>query len=289
MTIKYINYKKLNKTLTKVKQKEIVKKYKNNKQTIRSLSIEYNVPRYIISKLVKLNNIFYKHGYYNIKYTLDDTVLDKINTEEKAYFLGFFYADGYNYEKFNKIKVVIADQDRKILDNFKTLFKTDRPILRHQCKVKNAQLSNMLIISSKKLSSRLSELGAPQAKSYKIRFPKFLRKDLIRHFIRGYFDGDGGLSLVAINNVYLSLSIISNKYFIKQLSDKLYEYNFNHSRTIEKRNIRLSYITMKTGDTVPFLEWLYKDASIFLARKYDKFLKFKIERSKYELKCNNFC
>lgn len=51
-------------------------------------------------------------------------------------------------------------------------------------------------ISSKTLTADLLKLGCTPRKSLTLKFPNdgiFKSNDLIRHFIRGYFDGDGSV------------------------------------------------------------------------------------------------
>ena len=44
------------------------------------------------------------------KYTIDDTVFEEIDTPEKAYWLGFLFADGYNSGKDVKLILHINDK-----------------------------------------------------------------------------------------------------------------------------------------------------------------------------------
>ena len=53
-----------------------------------------------------------------------------------------------------------------------------------------------VFITSKKLAEDLTKYGCHANKTYDLTFPNkeiFVNKDLIRHFIRGYFDGDGSV------------------------------------------------------------------------------------------------
>lgn len=49
----------------------------------------------------------------------------------------------------------------------------------------------ILRFSSVDMCRDLFNLGIPKNKSVSIKFPTFLNEDLIHHFIRGYFDGNG--------------------------------------------------------------------------------------------------
>jgi intein/homing endonuclease len=135
-----------------------------------------------------------------------------------------------------------------------------------------------LVINSKKLSDRLKELGCMQAKTFKIRMPNFLENDMIRHFIRGYFDGDGsvGKYMVKSKKAYnCAFSIVSNINFLNDIKPiielecnihtSIYK-NFNKNRSIVK-----SLNSNGNIQVYKFLDWIYKDSIIFLNRKYKKY------------------
>lgn len=49
----------------------------------------------------------------------------------------------------------------------------------------------ILAMASKHMCESLEKWGLTQNKTFTITFPDFLKEDLISHFVRGYFDGDG--------------------------------------------------------------------------------------------------
>lgn len=124
---------------------------------------------------------------------------EKIDSEDKAYFLGLMYADGYNYTKgISKFFVLaLQEEDKDILEKFKLFLNSDNELYFIDKNSKNPNWKNQLRlqISGKKISNDLSKLGCMQAKTDKLLFPgvAIVSKDLIRHFIRGYFDGDGSV------------------------------------------------------------------------------------------------
>ncbi len=73
------------------------------------------------------------------KYYVDSGTLDRINTEEKAYFLGFFYADGCNDVDRRTIQIMVQEKDRALLDRFKVLFQSNRPLQYIHKKEKNTK------------------------------------------------------------------------------------------------------------------------------------------------------
>lgn len=203
------------------------------------------------------------------KYPLDETYFEKIDTEEKAYFLGFLYADGYNFQARNMVELCLHNQDIDILIKFRKALKyVDKPFSE---KSNGKYIS--FFITSKKVSNDLATLGCVQAKTFKINFPDFIDDNLIRHFIRGYFDGDGCIHNSKAREV--QLSVLGNIQFITALQNhfiKVLNINkvklgqrFKHSEcyTLPHHGINLSK---------KILNYLYKDSTIYLDRKYKKYL-----------------
>jgi hypothetical protein len=87
--------------LTDEQKIEICNKYKTGEYTLIKLANEYNVKYPTVSSILKVRKISLRKDISALhqKYTINQNYFDKIDTEEKAYFLGFLYADGYNNEK----------------------------------------------------------------------------------------------------------------------------------------------------------------------------------------------
>ncbi len=206
------------------------------------------------------------------KYKLDESFFDTIDTEEKAYFLGFLYADGCNFIKRGRASIGLQERDKEILEKFKLLVKTDRPLqLRITDKSRkgfeNCQNQYTLILHSRHLSNALVKLGCVNAKTLVLKFPTEDQVPLYlqRHFIRGYFDGDGcveknGASFMGTWNFCQSVSKIVKEQF---------NINF-YIRLRSKYPTSEAYIKQKMART--FLKWLYQDSTIYLQRKYEKYL-----------------
>lgn len=117
------------------------------------------------------------------KYKVNENYFEDINSHEKAYILGFIYADGYNGEDTLELAQNMERED--VLIHIKKALETDQEIKYY---VPNKGTLN---IYSKKICSDLANLGAIRNKSLVLQFPTFLPEDLMCSFILGYFDGDG--------------------------------------------------------------------------------------------------
>ena len=60
-------------------------------------------------------------GVSTFDYKLDITVFDSIDTEEKAYWLGFMFADGY-VSKNNAMSLTLKESDRSHIERFARFF-----------------------------------------------------------------------------------------------------------------------------------------------------------------------
>ncbi len=210
------------------------------------------------------------------KYFYDKDFFENINTEEKAYWLGFIYADGYVYyseEKRNYelgIELQIGDINhlrkfnKSINGNLEVKI-TEKYDKRYEKTYRHCTIR----LHDKKLVEDLNKNGVVQNKSYIIKFPN-LRNDLIVPFIRGFFDGDGCLQLNKQRQCHRFDFACASIDFVNKLRDILYNnYNINSYITQDKNIYRLNI----RGLTNAYLfgKLLYDNSTIYLDRKYNKF------------------
>ena len=165
----------------------------------------------------------------------------------------------------------LKEDDKEILEKLNNLLQPKKPLQYVKIKTTNSSNQYRLVIANKHISKRLVELGCDKAKTYSLIFPseKQVPKYLVRHFVRGYFDGDGWVGKKAIN-------VVSTLNFCNSLAEILnQELNVNsyiRARFPErKNNIRMLELSEKAARL--FLKWIYKDSNIYLQRKYERFLK----------------
>lgn len=225
-------------------------------------------------------------GYKKYPYTCDYHYFDTIDTEEKAYWLGFLTADGWisKNEKTNSGAVGIELQYGDI-DHLKKFNKsingnyqiTDRW---KQCPISTSDTSKKnhmccIRIFSITMYNTLLQYGFSKDKSYQCSIPK-LSDDLLRHYIRGYFDGDGrfGLSNSRLWVGFCTASKLFNDELVKILTDNKIE--IKEYTTVSKYDV-ITYIPeiVSMKYKLKFLDWIYENANIYLDRKYKKYLKSK--------------
>jgi len=240
---------------------EIIKEYKLGiKKSV--LSRKYNVSYSSISNIIERN------GRHRIipgkKYIVDESFFDIIDTKEKAYWLGFLYADGFVIKKDeNSIYTGLGLKDIDHVEKFKKEIKSTH-------KIKSNKSNNFFTIhiNSKKFSKNLIKNGCVPRKTNIINFP-MLRDDLLHHFIRGNFDGDG-----CITNTARTISFnlcCANYQFLNSIRQEIKKKNdIKSNLSIHTRRDGLnSFIVSSINDICKLYHYLYKDATydISLSRK----------------------
>lgn len=259
---------------------------KNNYLKMSNKEISQNINRTNKAIQVKLSKMGLKRPdkYYYNKHFFQD-----INTEEKAYWLGFMYADGYvccsktNAEVAIELSAIDIDHLRKFN---KSLGGNISPTIRKERKkcLKTTYGIASFRIYSKEMAQDLIAHGCIQRKTFYIKFPKFENKFLTWSFIRGFFDGDGSVYRDT-KRKFIGFNFTSaSKDFLKELQKFLYEegiYAYLSQEKREKSNLNITAPTYKifiTGlnNAYEFGKKLYSEANIFLDRKkikYDEAIK----------------
>ena len=205
----------------------------------------------------------------------NEQYFDRIDSEDKAYFLGLLYADGCNFPKNRVVVINLQEKDKDILDKFKQKLNYEKPLIYVDYSKSHPNWQNQykLHLNSKHMSNRLIELGCIPEKSLILKFPSSnqVPNNLLQHFIRGYFDGDGCI-YISKDNI-ITCSFCSTKDFCLDLQLFLKQININSSLNCVKNNNITKTISISGNlQNKRFLNWLYKDSTIYLDRKYQKYL-----------------
>jgi hypothetical protein len=216
---------------------------------------------------------------------VDVTYFDEINTDAKAYILGFIYADGCIYDK-GRFGFSITEDDSQILDFIKKEMKCENPIVKTHNKKGSANRRPQctLRIGSTKLVEKLkTEYGINERKTVRegLVFPKIDEK-LLSAFLRGLSDGDGNLYFKPNGNL-LSKTVfrwtvcMTDKPFILSVKEYLESKGISIS-LVEKQGKTCKYYVMYTSSkshTEKLCDILYQTDGFCLQRKKDSYLSFK--------------
>lgn len=184
----------------------IIEKY-NNKVKITEIFKEFGKPVGFTESGFKkfLNrNITVKRFPINIKLGVNHNFFDELK-EIQCYLLGFYLADGNLFTIGNSYRIAInvSFKDKYILDLFKEYIAPNNPIITRLPKpfisVNNKTYQGVeqskIVITSNKIGKYFKDLGFSENKTQLVKRVPNLNDDQFLHFLRGYFDGDGCISI----------------------------------------------------------------------------------------------
>lgn len=212
---------------------------------------------------------------------------NKVTNELEAYLLGFFYADGcvskYQNNAYRCFSVVLAQKDVDFLQWIADVINRDLGTsytLKYVASVKAYKLS----VYRKDFIQRIFTLGIINNKTYENNSYVFdnIPDNLKRHFIRGYFDGDGSISFYKPKNRCIVSIVSLNHSLLKGIHKWIYSLFNCGSLGLANRYTRLQF----SGNisTKKVLDFLYSDANYFMDRKYQKYLMIPLRKYKNKYK-----
>lgn len=195
------------------------------------------------------------------RFQYNDDYFKVIDTEEKAYWLGFIFADGHNGTK--GFELSLKESDVGHLEKFRTAIEGNMPI-----HYRERQKAYRIGVTSYEFRRNLENNGVTSNKSETAEFPS-LDSKLIRHFVRGYFDGDGSVGVYyhkPSNKNVLVVTLVGTEMMLNGILSHIGIQTVLHSdprwKSTITRHLRL------TGDKAKmFLMWLYLEEHVSLERK----------------------
>ena len=213
-------------------------------------------------------------------YKVDENFFKCINTEEKAYILGFICADGHIDR--DRLNITVSIKDKDILEKIRCALHSNHPIKEVQRinpynKTERKTLILVeLMIGSVELVKPLFNMGLTTNKTYTLNgsILKYIPKYLMRDFLRGYFDGDGNISFGRrYNSGYkYNINICGNEDFLLKSFQTYFPSNNKLYKDLYSKQCYIWRLSQR--DKVrDFMYYLYYNSSIFLNRKYNEFRK----------------
>lgn len=202
------------------------------------------------------NRIQLNHDYFS---SIDD--------ERSAYWLGFLYADGTVYDLKPEIKLELKRDDRATIESFASDIGYGGQVRDYEYKTRFGLMeTSRVCFSSRKMQSDLFSLGCVSRKTHKLSSPPngTLSSENVRHFIRGYTDGDGYLSGEK-QYATRSIEIVGTHDFLSWVSDV--SPISAHRIEPHKSIYRVRWSTARADKMV---QWLYTDSSRAMHRKKER-------------------
>lgn len=232
----------------------------------------------------QINNKWDKGHGRKSKYSVNENYFDDIDTDEKAYWLGFLMADGYITSKRNRKRrnesqsfgCTLSVRDIRHLEKFKKCLESDHPI--HIYKRSNTcfvggQDSCRLLIGNQHMVDSLKKWGIVENKTFFCKMPDIEEK-FKAAFIRGYSDGDG--SIYINKNRKFGWSLTGTKELLTSILFFLGKENLKlEQRWPERENNNWSITIFGKVQVPMLLDVIYKNAEMYLDRKYEIYLQMK--------------
>ena len=208
-----------------------------------------------------------KHRPNSREYSVNDSFFESMTDEMSCYWLGFIVADGCILTGRNSLKIQLSTRDINHLYLFKKDIQAESPVKSYEYKGRGYC---RITVTSKQLVQRLSEFGVvPNKTSHEEWDPieEVIDEEMMGHFIRGVFDGDGCWCVGTRGQVYFdlvsaSINFVNGfRYYFARRGVKLYLRNQNNAFYLRTGNAASCYRIYKM---------MYGDCSRLLIRKKEK-------------------
>ena len=212
------------------------------------------------------------------KYNCNDNFFSEDN-ELSFYVAGFIAADGCvqvnkGCSKVSAIDIKLSKNDQEHLENINNVLGSNRPIKNYENKWSGASL---LRITSDKMCQDLSEkFNIVPNKSKTYIFPNLVKQhELVNHFMRGYFDGDGSFYIQKQSNEKVCFGLRGTDSFLtdyRSILEKQCDFSMRYNKMpVSGGCCQLAYGGNR--NIIKISNFLYNDATIFLNRKKEVALK----------------
>jgi len=274
-----LDYIKNNKTPKDIReelpQEEIIKMYFEDNITSTVIAKKFNISKDIVDRVLNDNGLKLKSNRdARLKYHCNEDYFEDVDSGDKAYWLGFIAADGCVIENrgFPMLKIGLSIVDMEHLEKFKKCIDSTHNILIGSAKKIGKYISKpscTLNISSKKMVNDLHKYGIVFRKTFKLVYPKNLKSEFHKDYIRGYFDGDGCISKTKSGQGFSLLGVEDFLYYIKNI---LYtSLNLVSKGSITKCKSISRFVICTGSDLIKLFDFLYYNNCVCLNRKLNKY------------------
>jgi len=245
-------------------------------------SISNRIPKHIIvrsyfksdfkkfNKNLDINGIKYPRFSTKSNRFIKHNPFEDINDPKVQYWLGWLATDGYVSLKENRVSLALSVKDIDVIENFKKFLKSEKLKIKHQIHHKKFEIVQLSFRSLDVLNYLYSDnIGFCENKTFEF-FPKF---KITKDYIRGVFEGDGYLRSKCLGGTCNEFSIVTASYkHAVVLNDWFRENKFDtniRKNSVKRKNTVYTVNLYKKDQIRELLNLIYKDADIFMKRKYN--------------------
>lgn len=252
--------------------------YLNENLSEKQIIDKHNITIKVFNRIRKQNNIpkrLYKWVDRSKTIKFNDHYFENIDSENKAYWLGFITADGgFRNSKgsLQTLSIEISQIDIDHLEKFKHDLNSEHSIRkrsRFDKRTGNTYYGCSINISNRKFVNDLKIHGVTINKSKILKLPD-LSSNLMRHYLRGLVDGDGCWHISQHNNQMVFEIVNPVKSFIEELIN-YFSFKCDLNKDIKIIETSGAFV-FKYGGNIQckrIFEYLYEDCNIYLDRKYE--------------------
>lgn len=262
--------------ITEELKEEIISYYLSKPMSYKQVCEKFGICSPTVGKILKDCPKYPKNKIFNPN--LNERFFENIDCEEKAYFLGLIISDGNVFipeenseNRSASISITLDLKDEYILEKF-------GKVLGANVKVgHDGRGCGQLAIRSNQMAKDLAKYGVVPRKSFNTYLPE-IPNNMYKHLIRGIMDGDGSIQLIKAkcnNKTYKKIDFCGTHRLMEDISNKLYEclHLDNKPEVYDYKNRQLSEIHIQNlKDILKYCNWIYEGATIYLKRKFDKYL-----------------
>lgn len=230
---------------------------------LKEIRKKYQIGDLTINTILCKNNIANRGPIR--KHQFNENIFDTIDHSEKAYWLGYLMADGGIYRRTLQFSLI----DKEMIYAFRKFMGNEN------IKIVFVNGSWRIDFNSIKLLNSIKKYGLIKKKSYRIKVSN-IPKNMLSHFIRGYFDGDGCIHIKPVKTQgILTFTSCSTK-MLQQMCNILKEKNIlrkNKKYVFKNKSQNWAIFTCgQRKEILNFGKFIYCESTIHLERKYNQFL-----------------
>lgn len=221
--------------------------------TVEELTQWSKVKGWSLKKRPKISNTKFFHDY----------------NEYSCYWGGFLAADG-NVDQKGRIRLTLKHDDINHLEKFKSCLGSNHTIGENTTKYNRCSFEFTHIEMCEDLKYNFNIIPN---KTFKYEMPSSIPSNMLRHYIRGYFDGDGSICESFSNKnsrtatLYATVSSGSEDFSRKLFT--FFQDRLKLGGQLQEFSDSIKFqIKFNTNDARKLLNYMYEDSNIYLDRKY---------------------
>lgn len=205
-------------------------------------------------------------------------ILNKINSKELAYVIGFISADA-SIDKINRVEISTSIKDKSIIEFISKIIDSNISVDETYIQEKKRFPRYR---TSRKIKDILKFVGNRKKEFRNI---PIISNEFTKYLVLGFFDGDGCITWGRRkdrNRIWQNISFTSSYFLLESIQKILLKIGISSS--IKPKGTEKCFVLKISSkkDVLKFCEWIYSDEDfIILKRKFDVFRALRLELGEF--------